>query len=234
MKKKTLPFVRVYCPELQGMIHPGEWAMCPYFSGTKKDFSDTEDALKQIFRCHVQCGCEIQYQYYDGDALVTKSTTVVEDPEQLRKILALVAAGVPRPGEPPAETAAQVVLLADDDPDFLEMNSAVLKNKGYEVIAATSAAETLEKLAERRPDVVVLDVMMESFDAGFTACKKIKEQYPDLPVMLLTSIGAQTGLDFSSNEEVLKLTGADALLDKPVSPKVFIDALAKLTRQPSA
>lgn len=228
MKKKLLPFVRVYCPELQGMIHPGEWAMCPYFTSKKIDFSDTEDALKQIFRCHVQCGCEIQYQYYDGEALVTKSTRVVEDPENLRKILALVVASSARPAAPPAGRETQTVLLADDDPDFLEMNTAVLKNKGYEVITATSAAETLEKLAQRRPDIVVLDVMMESFDAGFTACKKIKEQHPDLPVMLLTSIGAQTGLDFSSNEEVLAVTGADALLDKPVSPKVFIDALRKL------
>jgi hypothetical protein len=47
--------------------------------------------------------------------------------------------------------------------------------------------------------------------------------------MLLTSIGAQTGLEFSSNQELLKATGADILLDKPVSPKLFIDEIEKLT-----
>jgi hypothetical protein len=45
----------------------------------------------------------------------------------------------------------------------------------------------------------------------------------------LTSIGAQTGLEFSSNQDLLKATGADVLLDKPVSPKVFIDEIEKVT-----
>jgi len=84
-------------------------------------------------------------------------------------------------------------------------------------------------LSKSRPDVVVLDVMMEQFDSGFKLSKKIKAKYRDLPVMLLTSIGAQTGLEFSSNEEVLAATGADVLLDKPVSPKVFTDEIEKLT-----
>jgi CheY-like chemotaxis protein len=77
--------------------------------------------------------------------------------------------------------------------------------------------------------VVVLDVMMEQFDSGFKLSKKIKDKHLDLPVMLLTSIGAQTGLEFSSNQDLLKATGADVLLDKPVSPKVFIDEIEKVT-----
>jgi len=48
-------------------------------------------------------------------------------------------------------------------------------------------------------------------------------------VMLLTSIGAQTGLEFSGNADVLKVSGADILLDKPVSPKALVDEIEKLT-----
>jgi len=177
------PFIQVYCPECQEMISPGEWTSCPYFEGEKLDVSDTEDAMRQIFRCHVQCDCKIEYSYYEGDTLVTK----VED--------------------------------------------TVLEHRGYKVIAAQSSKECMEKLEGTEPDIVILDVMMEQFDSGFKASEKIKQKYKDLPVMLLTSIGAQTSLDFSSSDDVLKVSGADVLLDKPVSPKVLIDEIERLTNK---
>ena len=225
--KKLTSYVQVYCPELKEMINPGEWTMCPFFKGKELNLSDTEDALKQIFRCHVQCGCEILYQYFEGDKLVTKTEESVEDQESLRRILSIV---IKKPGEPEKEIKKSV-LLVDDDPDFLEMHSAVLENKGFEVIAAKNSKECMDKLEKIQPDIVVLDVMMEQFDSGFKTSKRIKEKYKNLPVMLLTSIGAQTGLEFSSNTDILKETGADILLDKPVSPRVFIDEIKKLTEK---
>jgi len=227
MIDESAPFVQVYCPECKELIRPGEWTLCPYFDGGKLDFSSAEDALKQVFRCHVQCGCEIQYRYYEGDKLVTNTEKVIEDETQLQKILSLVAKSKIRH----ERKQSRKILLVDDDPDFLEMHSAVLKHKGYDVDTARSSKECLEKLQDAQPDVVILDVMMEQFDAGFKASVKIKEKYKDLPVMLLTSIGAQTGLEFSSNADVLKLTGADVLLDKPVSPKVLIDEIEKLIQE---
>jgi CheY-like chemotaxis protein len=223
MEKKTGSFIQVYCPEVMGMINPGEWTDCPYYRGQKLDMSNTEEALKQIFRCHVQCDCKIQYQYYDGGKLVEKVLNSVKDQESLRRILLLVS----KPTEKPDKK--KKILIVDDDVDFLEMHSAVLKNKGYEVTTAPSAKKCLMALEKGRPDLVVLDVMMEQFDAGFELSKKIKKKYRGLPVMLLTSIGHQTGLDFSSNAKVLRTTGADVLLDKPVSPEVFIAEIERLT-----
>ncbi len=225
MEKKTGSFIRVYCPELMDTITPGEWTDCPFYRGQKLDLSSTDEALKQIFRCHVQCDCKILYQYYEGGKLVQKVAESVEDQESLRKILALVIKQAKTSGG----VKGKRVLIVDDDLDFLEMHSTVLKNRGYEVATAQSAKECLEKLDKDRPDLVVLDVMMEQFDAGFEVTKKIKKKYPRLPVMLLTSIGLQTGLEFSSNADVLKATGADILLDKPVSPDVFVEAIEKLT-----
>jgi len=225
MKKKTKPFIQVYCPECQEMITPGEWTACPYFEGQKLDIEDTEDAMKQIFRCHVQCDCKIEYTYYEGDQLVTKVEDAIEDPESLRTILSLVT----KKKTEDTGKKAKKVLLVDDDIDFLEMHTAVLQHRGYEVITAQSSKECMDKLEETKPDIVILDVMMEQFDAGFKASEKIKQKYKNLPVMLLTSIGAQTNLDFSSSEEVLQVTGADVLLDKPVSPKVLIDEIERLT-----
>ena len=219
------PFIQVYCPECQEMITPGEWTACPYFEGQKLDIEETEDAMKQIFRCHVQCDCKIEYTYYEGDQLVTKVEDAIEDPESLRRILTLVT----KKKEKDTGKKSKKVLLVDDDRDFLEMHTAVLEHRGYEVTTAQNSIECLEKLEETKPDLVILDVMMEQFDSGFKATGKIKQKYKDLPVMLLTSIGAQTNLDFSSSEEVLKVTGADVLLDKPVSPKVLIDEIERLT-----
>jgi len=223
MAKKVKSFIRVYCPELMAMIVPGEWTDCPYFRGKKLDVSDTEDAMKQVFRCHVQCDCKVQYQYYDGDKLVEKVAESVEDQEALRRILSLVM-------KPPEKKDKQkkTILLVDDDVDFLEMHSAVLQNRGYNVVTARSSQECLDMIDKIQPDVVVLDVMMEKFDSGFGASKKIKAKHGRIPIILLTSIGDQTGLEFSSNEDILKETGADLLLDKPVSPKVFIEEIEKL------
>jgi CheY-like chemotaxis protein len=230
MTDKQKPFIQVYCPECQEMISPGEWTACPYFEGKKLDISATEDALKQIFRCHVQCDCKIEYRYYEGDQLITKVEDAIEDQDSLRNILHLVSrkSGKKDKGSP------KKVLLIDDDTDFLEMHTAVLEHRGYEVKTARSSKEGLEKLEESKPDIVILDVMMEQFDSGFHASEKIKEKYRDLPVMLLTSIGAQTDLDFSSNEDVLKISKADVLLDKPVSPKILIDEIERLTRTKEA
>jgi CheY-like chemotaxis protein len=225
MENKTKPFIQVYCPECQEMISPGEWTACPYFEGEKLDISDAEDAMKQIFRCHVQCDCKIEYSYYEGDKLVTKVEDAIEDPESLRRILSLVAKKKGK-GE---EGKSKKVLLVDDDKDFLEMHTAVLEHRGYSVITAQSSKECMAKLDETKPDIVILDVMMEQFDSGFKASENIKQKYKNLPVMLLTSIGAQTNLDFSSSEDVLEVSGADVLLDKPVSPKVLIDEIERLT-----
>ena len=225
MKNKTKPFIQVYCPECQEMISPGEWTACPYFEGEKLDISDTEDAMRQIFRCHVQCDCKIEYSYYDGDKLVTKVEDAIEDPASLRRILSLVA----KKDSSKREETPKKVLLVDDDTDFLEMHTAVLEHRGYLVITAQSSKECMEKLDETKPDIVILDVMMEQFDSGFKASKNIKQKYKNLPVMLLTSIGAQTNLDFSSSDDVLQFSGADVLLDKPVSPKVLIDEIERLT-----
>jgi CheY-like chemotaxis protein len=225
MKNKMKPFIQVYCPECQEMITPGEWTACPYFEGEKLNIADTEDAIKQIFRCHVQCDCKIEYSYYEGDQLVTKVEDAIEDPESLRRILTLVKDKKAKG----SEKKAKKVLLVDDDRDFLEMHTAVLEHRGYEVITAQNSRECMQRLDETKPDIVILDVMMEQFDSGFKASEKIKQKHKNMPVMLLTSIGAQTNLDFSSSEEVLKVTGADVLLDKPVSPKVLIDEIERLT-----
>lgn len=227
--------IQVYCPEQQALITPLDIGVCPYYQAEPLDFSSAEDVIKQLFRCHVQCGCQIQYRYEEGGQLVTKTLDIVGDEGKLRSIVEEVVA------ERVVETAGArgatepregTILLVDDDADFVEINSAVLENAGFRVEKAYSARECLEKIPAVKPALVILDVMMEQFDSGFQISGTVKEIGGDVPVILLTSIGAETGLPFSpSGEGGLKQMGADAFLDKPVKPEDLVAKVRELLGQ---
>jgi CheY-like chemotaxis protein len=110
-----------------------------------------------------------------------------------------------------------VVLLVDDDDDFLFQQKLQLENAGFEVIAAQGQASAEEILERQRPDVAVLDVMMENPDAGFVLCHHIRKRDASIPVILVTSVNSETGMDFDmTTEEDRAWIKADAFLAKPI------------------
>jgi CheY-like chemotaxis protein len=109
------------------------------------------------------------------------------------------------------------ILLVDDDVDLVSMNRLVLEKKGHQVTAAYSAAEARQALAKDRPDLAVLDVMMESASAGFELAREVHQKFPDLPMIMLSAVHEATGVPFRFQPDddwlpVLKF------LDKPVEP----------------
>jgi CheY-like chemotaxis protein len=119
--------------------------------------------------------------------------------------------------------AGRHVLIVDDDTEFVKLYSLFLKNSGLTVSAVYSANEAMGALENRSPDIVVLDVMMEHFDSGFNVSKAIKEKYPQMPVILMTAIGAETGIDFKPKDDSEReLMHADAFLDKEASPEELL------------
>jgi two-component system, OmpR family, response regulator len=113
--------------------------------------------------------------------------------------------------------AKPTVLLVDDDDDFLFQQRVQLETAGFQVLAAQGQKEAEGILAERRPDLAVLDVMMENPDAGFTLCHRIRKKDPAIPVILVTSVNGETGLGFDmATEEERSWIKADALLAKPI------------------
>jgi CheY-like chemotaxis protein len=224
--------IQVYCPEQKGFITPLEIGICPYYQAEPLDFESADGVIQQLFRCHVKCGCQIQYRYYEGDKLVTKSLDIVGDEGRLNSIVAQVL-GQKEDEAAPAETTASggpgPILLVDDDVDFVEINSAVLENAGYDVVKAYSGKECLEKIPAVKPSLVILDVMMEQFDSGFQISRKVKEMTGGVPVILLTSIGAETGLPFKpTDEDGLKKMGVEGFLDKPVKADDLIGKVNEL------
>jgi len=110
-----------------------------------------------------------------------------------------------------------LVLLVEDDQDFLFQQRLQLENAGFRVIAAQSQAEAEEILASTRPDVAVVDVMMEHPDSGFVLCHRIHKKDPTIPVIIVTSVNSETGLDFDVTTQAdRRWIHADALLAKPI------------------
>lgn len=125
----------------------------------------------------------------------------------------------------------KTVLLVDDDPDFLEQQQATIEAAGYTVWTAGSQKEAEELLENKRPDAAVIDLMMERTDGGFALCYHIKRMDPNLPVIIVTSVASETGLDFDAKtDEERSWVKADAMLAKPVRPEQMHKELARLVK----
>jgi CheY-like chemotaxis protein len=110
-----------------------------------------------------------------------------------------------------------LVLLVDDDEDFLFQQRVQLQDAGFNVVTAQGQGQAKTLLEEHRPDVAVVDVMMENPDAGFVLCHHIRKKFPSIPVILVTSVNSETGMDFDiatdADRDWIK---ADVLLSKPI------------------
>lgn len=117
------------------------------------------------------------------------------------------------------------ILIADDNPDNLEIFRVRLAAHGYDVLTATDGEEALAIARERRPDVILLDVMMPRMD-GVEVCRRLKED-ASLPYMPIIMITAKT----SSQDVVTALdAGADEYLTKPVDHGALVARVKSMLR----
>ena len=125
-------------------------------------------------------------------------------------------------------TTEKTVLLVDDDEDLVFELKVQLEAAGYKVEAANGEKTGRQAIETAAPDIAVVDLMMEEHDSGFTFCHHAKVQAPDMPVILLTAVTSETGIDFdAATDEERSWIKADAFLDKPVR---FERLLAEIRR----
>jgi len=124
------------------------------------------------------------------------------------------------------------ILLVDDDPDFVEMHKAVLENNGYAVVVARSGREGMDKVRTELPDLIILDLMLEKHDTGFSLSRKIKSDplFRKIPILMVTSVAEVTGYRFSLREDGYWMK-TDEFLDKPVEPKLLLSKVGELLRR---
>ncbi len=121
------------------------------------------------------------------------------------------------------------ILVVDDDPDVIDQLTFLLSSEGYDVIAAGSQQEAEETLMMHRPDLAIVDLILEEQDSGFILCHEIKQLYPDTPVILLTSVKAATGISFATTSaEQQSWVKADCLMDKPARPEQLKNEIRRL------
>ncbi len=114
-------------------------------------------------------------------------------------------------------TSAATILLVDDDQDFLLQNELRLQDLGYTVLSANTQKAAKATFATATPDLVVLDLMMEEKDAGITLAHHFRKQAPTLPILLVTGVARETGLQFSnSTTEEKNWIRANKILPKPI------------------
>lgn len=104
------------------------------------------------------------------------------------------------------------IMVVDDQPDLRRLVRLSLEIGGYEVHEAASGDECLLRVADVKPDLVLLDVMMPGQHDGFETCQRLKQQMPSLQVVMLSARAQQGDLDVGN------LVGADGYVTKPFSP----------------
>lgn len=109
------------------------------------------------------------------------------------------------------------ILIADDEPDILEIISFNLEAEGYDILTATNGNEAIEKAKNHRPALIILDVMMPGKN-GFEVCKllRINPDFKDTIIIFLTALN-----DDSTEIKGLE-NGGDDYINKPISPKVLV------------
>jgi CheY-like chemotaxis protein len=127
------------------------------------------------------------------------------------------------------------VLMVDDDPDIIAAVRVPLEASGHQFCAARTGAEGLRMVKETNPDLIILDVMMETFTEGFHVSLALRDTAPDseyasyrnTPILMLTSIHSATALRFAPDKDFLPV---DALLEKSAGPEKLlatVDGLLK-------
>ncbi|MFN2439714.1 MAG: response regulator [Chitinophagaceae bacterium] len=124
------------------------------------------------------------------------------------------------------ENRLRKVLIADDEPDILEILKYNLLKEGYQVITARDGDEAIEKAKQTLPDLIVLDIMMPG-KSGVEVCEILRAQ----PKMKDTLIMFLTALSDEATQIKGLTTGADDYISKPVSPNVFISKVQSLLRR---
>ncbi len=127
------------------------------------------------------------------------------------------------------------ILIIDDDPDMVLATRLCLESGGHTVDSAGDPVDGLKQIKAKRPDLIVLDVMMDSATAGFQLALRLRGPSPDadlapfskIPILMLTAIHSTTPLRFGPDDAYLPV---DDFIDKPFEPEAFLKKVNALLK----
>jgi len=123
--------------------------------------------------------------------------------------------------------ANEKILIIDDDDDIVQAMRLPLESAGYKVSRAASGDEGLRQVKEIKPNLIILDVMMDTTTAGFQVSLALRNPEPSseyaahrhIPILMITAIHTTTPLRFGPDKDYLPV---DAFIEKPIEPEVLL------------
>jgi CheY-like chemotaxis protein len=118
------------------------------------------------------------------------------------------------------------ILLVDDDGVFVEAVSAVLESR-YVIRIASNGSEAMDRITEQKPDLIILDVMMDYISEGFDVARKLRsdEQTKSIPIIMLTGVDQMYNYRMEVDESWVP---CDRYMEKPVAPEKLLAEVASL------
>jgi len=122
------------------------------------------------------------------------------------------------------------IMIVDDDPDYIKVVKTILEKEKYIVVSAGDKTEGMNKIKAEKPDLAILDVMMDAWQDGFEMSRQLKKdpEYKNMPVIMLTAVENRTGIGFKSSAGDPTWLPVDVFLDKPVEPDILLSEVKKL------
>ena len=125
------------------------------------------------------------------------------------------------------------ILIIDDDSDFNDAITPILESALYDVATALNPEEGKKKIFSEKPDLILLDIMMDSLFDGFSMCHAIKtskeyKEFKDIPIIFVSAVKEKAGSRFSFKGEEHGMAGPDDYIDKPVKPDDLLARIEKL------
>ena len=127
------------------------------------------------------------------------------------------------------------ILIVDDDQDFRSQIRTFLESYNYSIVEAASGKDGLEKLTHENPDLIVLDIMMETDSAGYELNELIKydnhyKEYKNIPILMVSSIQKNPHERFPRSEYADFIT-SDNYMTNPIDYNKFLQLLEKLLKK---
>ncbi len=131
------------------------------------------------------------------------------------------------------------ILVVDDDENIVEAVKAILEAEDYEVVSAYNKEEGLQRVEDSKPDLIILDVMMDHITDGFQVSRKLKSdpQTAHIPILMLTSIHQEMDSRLSpgairySPDTDGEYLPVDDFMDKPIQPSDLLERVRKLLKE---
>ncbi len=120
-----------------------------------------------------------------------------------------------------------LIAVIDDDPDIREASTLVLTAKGYEVVTASNPKDGYDIVKSKKPELIILDVMMDEPDDGFFLAQRFRKENIKTPIIMYTSVSKTIGLDFGKSDMV----PVDDFVEKPITPDLLIQKVEALLKK---